>query len=155
VGSFALTTWTTTWKRTCTSSFCLPFLGSETPLNHSEPKTLSRTVARLLSLCAASRMWVRHRSVLIVTGGWFGISVWLTFVPGAPFAFATRFQVLISESGKVYHLVRNALGVDKWREHVPSLVQMADLPSLWPERHSDPKLRQHLKALEKLGKVWT
>ena len=63
VGSFALTTWTTTWKRTCTRTFSLPFLGSETPLNHSEPKRLSRTVARLLSLCAASRMWVRHQSV--------------------------------------------------------------------------------------------
>jgi len=57
----------------------------------------------------------------------------------------------MSESEKVYHLVRTALGVDKWREHVPSLVQMADLPSLWPERHSDPKLRQHLKAFEKLN----
>ena len=57
----------------------------------------------------------------------------------------------MSESEKVYHLVRTALGVDKWREHVPSLVQMADLPSLWPERHSDPKLRQHLKTFEKLN----
>jgi len=41
-------------------------------------------------------------------------------------------SVLMSEGGNVYHLVRAALGVDKWTEHVPSLGQMADLPSRWP-----------------------
>jgi len=28
---------------------------------------------------------------------------------------------------------------------------MADLPSRGPERHSDPKLRQHIKVFEKLN----
>jgi len=60
-------------------------------------------------------------------------------------------SVLTSEGGNVYHLVRAALGVDKWTEHVPSLGQMADLPSRWPERRSDPKVRQHLKAFKKLN----
>ena len=57
----------------------------------------------------------------------------------------------MNEGGNVYHLVRAALGVDKWTEHVPSLGQMADLPSRWPERHSDPKLRKHLTAFQKLN----
>ena len=62
-------------------------------------------------------------------------------------------SVLMSEGGTVYHLVRAALGaaLDKWTEHVQSLGQMADLPSRWPERHSDPKLRKHLTAFQKLN----
>jgi len=56
----------------------------------------------------------------------------------------------MSDGGNVYHLVRAALGVDKWPEHAPSLGQMADLPSRWPKRRSDPKLCQHLKVFEKL-----
>jgi hypothetical protein len=57
----------------------------------------------------------------------------------------------MSEGGNVYHLVRAALSVDKWTEHVPRLGQMADLPSRWPERHSDPKLRKYLTAFQKLN----
>jgi len=59
-------------------------------------------------------------------------------------------SVLMIKDSNVYRLVRAALGVDKWAEHVPSLGQMADLPSHWPERHSDPKLRKHLTAFKKL-----
>jgi len=50
------------------------------------------------------------------------------------------------EGGNAYHHVRGAFGVDKWTEYVPSLGQMTDLPSRWPECISDPKLRQHLQA---------
>ena len=57
----------------------------------------------------------------------------------------------MSEGGNVYHLVRAVLSVDKWTEHVPSLGQMADLPSRWPELHSDPKLRKHHTAFQKLN----
>ena len=60
-------------------------------------------------------------------------------------------SVLTSEGGNVRHLVRAALGVDRLTEHVPSLGQMAGLPSRWPERISDPKLRQHLHAYKKLN----
>ena len=56
------------------------------------------------------------------------------------------YSVLMSEGGNVYHLVRAVLSVDKWTEHVPSLGQMADLPSRWPERRSDSKLCKHLMA---------
>jgi len=38
-------------------------------------------------------------------------------------------SVLMSELGNVYHLVPVAIKVDKWTDPVPSLDQMADLPS--------------------------
>jgi len=38
-------------------------------------------------------------------------------------------SVLMSEGGNVYHLVPVAIDVDKWTDPVPSLDQMADLPS--------------------------
>jgi len=52
-----------------------------------------------------------------------------------------------------YHLIWTAFRVNKWTdsEHVPSLQQMADLPSRELERHSDPILWQHIKVFEKLN----
>ena len=38
-------------------------------------------------------------------------------------------SVLMSEGGNVYHLVPVTIEVDKWTGSVPSLEQMADLPS--------------------------
>jgi len=38
-------------------------------------------------------------------------------------------SVLMSECGNVYHLVPVAIQVDWWTDPVPSLDQMADLPS--------------------------
>jgi len=59
--------------------------------------------------------------------------------------------IIMSKGGNIYHLIWTAFRVNKWTdsEHVPSLRQMADLPSRGPERHSDPKLRQHIKVFEK------
>jgi len=38
-------------------------------------------------------------------------------------------SVRMSEGGNVYHLVPVAIEIDKWTDSVPSLDQMADLPS--------------------------
>ena len=40
-------------------------------------------------------------------------------------------SVLMDAGGTIYYLVRAARGVNKWADHVPSLGQMADLPSRW------------------------
>ena len=57
------------------------------------------------------------------------------------------------QSGNVYHLIWTAFRVNKWTDsrHVPSLRQMAYLPSRGPESHSDSKLWQHIKVFEKLN----
>jgi len=61
--------------------------------------------------------------------------------------FIDRESVLMSEGGNVYHLVQATFRVNKWTEHVLSLGQMADLPSRWPERISDPKPPGHEKKI--------
>jgi len=65
-------------------------------------------------------------------------------------------SVLMSEGGHVYHLVRagsesTVTSGQSTYQVGPQVGQMADLPSRWPERISDPKLHQHPQTYEQLN----